>query len=158
MKINYFKSTFNISQPLSEPPWNEKVPRWYQLDGPALALCQLFFEHDFHFNYLLLASPTSSNETEREFVLTGAQRAQKFVHTLPNIRASMALQVVNKVTPFLCFTGGTKSLENALKEFYSLNLENKQPALVCTHKVSTAGGNKLYEAWGIVKSREERPV
>lgn len=132
-----------MTQPLEEPPWSSKVSRWYQLDGPALALCQLFHENKFDFDYMILASPEGSNQTDRDFVQTGAQRAQKFVHTLPNIRASMALQLLDEPCRFICFMEGAKTLEKALKELYALDLENQRPALVSVYEV----GPGEYKAW-----------
>ena len=143
MKISFHRTQYRMTHPLEEPAWSSQVNRWYQLDGPALALCQLFFEHKLDFNHLVLASPEGCNETDRDFAQTGAQRAQKFVHTLPNIRASMALQLREEPCPFICFMEGAKTLEKALKEFYALALENQRPALVSVYKL----GPNEYEAW-----------
>lgn len=147
MKIRFNRIRFEMTRPLTEPSWSGKVSRWYQLDGPALALTDLIVESDFHFDSLILASPQSCNETDREFITSGASRAQKFVHTLPNIRASMALQAIGKVCPVYCLFNGSDTLQAALEEWFAQRKEGKSPALVMVKPVEANGKTPIYEAW-----------
>ena len=120
MKVSLHQIQLTMESPLPPPSWSEKVPRWYQLDNSAFVLSQLFYEAKFQFDYLVLACPGASNSTDLEFVRSGASRAQKFVHTLPNIRAAMALQVDSQVCRFTCLQNGSQTIGAGFNEFTQL--------------------------------------
>ncbi len=133
MRVNIEHETFVFSQPLEEPTWSRQVPRWYQLDGAAMALADMFSRKPRDMDFLILASPLASNFTDWEFAQSGAQHAQKFVHTLPNIRASMALMAANHTCDCLCLQKGPKTEAAALTEFFSASQFKSRPALALMH-------------------------
>ncbi|MEM7645904.1 MAG: hypothetical protein AAF203_03240, partial [Pseudomonadota bacterium] len=98
-------------------------------DGAAFALSSLFWQSKASFDFLILASQNASNETDQDFAQTGASRPQKFVHTLPNVRASMALQAIEKVSEFLCLDNGEQTLSSAFEELLFRSQEGYKPAL-----------------------------
>jgi hypothetical protein len=86
-----------LSFPAKEPPsWSAKVERWYQLDAYAYLLPEAFarWELSSRPSSMLLACGGASNLTDHAFATSGAQSPTKFVHTLPNIRASSLLAVM----------------------------------------------------------------
>ncbi len=129
MRVQLIENKVLWNPPMAEPDWSSKVSRWYQLDGEAFALTESLFQNPVDFDHLVLASPMASNSTDRSFVQTGASRAQKFVHTIPNIRASMALQALERVSRFTCLQKGTQTIPSAIEEFYHLANEGERPAL-----------------------------
>ncbi len=149
MRVNCAFLDFEFATPMAEPQWSDKLPRWYQLDGAAFALTELLVQNPMDFDYLIVASPQASNLTDWEFAQSGASRAQKFVHTLPNIRASMALQALGKISPFTCLQKGEETLSAALTEFNEIKQETQRPALVCVELYSqpqTAHQPQIYRA------------
>ena len=156
MKLQFHKKSFQIKNPMDIPSWAEKVPRWYQLDGFALALTDLMAEKKLDFDHMILISPKASNYTDLDFIQTGAHKAQKFVHTLPNIRASMALQALEKVCPFICIIG---SSTEGLEEFQALRKDGKRPLLACVEGPNLdASAEKLqtYTAWILAPDGPDR--
>ena len=112
------------------PEWSTKVERWYQLDAYAFGLCEAFFHlPNKDFNSLILASPEASNETDFHFSHHSIASPQKFVHTLPNVRASVGLQAIGKKSPLICMQNSPYSMSSALKEFDSQMEEGKIPLL-----------------------------
>ncbi len=101
------------------PVWSDKVDRWYQLDAAAFGLlelvthkCQSWKKPDL----ILGASPGGSNDTDRAFVQGSAFRPAKFVHTLPNIRISVVLQLMSWQVPVICLQNDPDTVETALVE------------------------------------------
>ena len=156
MRTQFHKINYQMTQPLTEPTWSSKVDRWYQLDGPALALSELISSCGFEFDSLILACPESCNQTDLEFVQTGAARAQKFVHTLPNIRASMALQSIGKTCPVFCLLAGPKTIEEGLVEWTAQRSEGLSPALAVIEALDVTHKNPSYEAWILVAGPAKR--
>lgn len=101
----------------SEPVWAPKVDRWYQLDAPAFCLTELAWQlKDVaeRPQALILACEGASNQSDFLFSSTGATSAQKFSHTLPNVRASAVLQAIGWSGPVLCFQKDPFTLASAL--------------------------------------------
>lgn len=135
------------------PDWAEKVPRWYQLDEPAYFLTELFQATNPEPENLVLSSPMSSNQTDIRFVLGGCESAQKFVHTLPNIRASMALQSLNQFCGFTCLPG---DMIAGLEEFYFLSQEGQKASWASVHPlVDDSSLQKWTSYQGILISSDE---
>jgi hypothetical protein len=123
--------TFQFSFPApNEPTWANLVDRWYQLDAYSYGLAEVYSRNPDQFgphpDFVILASPRASNETDREFVLSGASSAGKFVHTLPNIRVSPLFQVMNYAGPVLCLQNDPHTYETALTEANYLLSEFKR--------------------------------
>lgn len=112
------------------PAWHLKVDRWYQLDGAAYGLVDAYFSclpkllcrPDFIF----LASPSASNQTDFEFVESGAISPSLFVHTLPNIRSAPLLQAMEWAGPLLCLQMGCQTLISACVEAAQMALNSQQ--------------------------------
>ncbi len=129
MRVDIEQLDFTFSPPLQEPSWSPQVPRWYQLDGAAFALAELFARKTRNMDLLIMASPLASNLTDWEFVQSGCQHAQKFVHTLPNVRASMALKAAEHNCFSLCLQKGPETRDVALREFFYSSQFQSVPAL-----------------------------
>jgi hypothetical protein len=102
-----------------EPSWKHLVDRWYQLDAFAYGLADAasrWQEKTRRPGLLILASPGASNESDFRFASTGASSPSKFVHTLPNVRASSLCQVMNWTGPLLCLQNDPHTCQTALKE------------------------------------------
>lgn len=103
-----------------EPAWAAKVDRWYQLDAFAYGLSQAWWQLQTELSarpsFILLASPGASNETDWNFARGGATSPSKFVHTLPNVRASALCQVMDWAGPMLCLQNDPETLESAIAE------------------------------------------
>lgn len=117
--------SFDYHFPAKEPPaWASRVERWYQLDAAAFGLPHAF--HHWHSSgliegppeFLILASPDGSNQTDYDFALalkaSGAPSPSKFVHTLPNSRSSALLQVMNHGGPMICVQNDPATLISGL--------------------------------------------
>lgn len=153
MKIQVHQVKIPWPLPMNEPKWSVKVPRWYQLDGSAFVLCELFHRFPEEFDELIVASPLASNHTDWDFVQGGCQRAQKFVHTLPNVRASMALQVLDRVCPVICLQNGQQTLFSGFLEFFERSQEKRSPALAFVDAIESKDGlGCFFQASLIVKS------
>jgi len=103
------------------PKWAQKIKRWNQLDGAAFTLAEV--SHPLKKEILgtelvVLSSSLSSIQTDHEFYRSPS--AAKFVHTLPNVRATALLQVCELEVPVLSMENGQHSLFNALEEAISL--------------------------------------
>jgi hypothetical protein len=125
--MTFFLQSFQseIPYPAKETPaWAAKSDRWYQLDAPAYSLAQAFdlMKADLGVkpDFLILASPRASNLTDRDFAASGASSPSKFVHTLPNIRASSLLQVMEWAGPMLCVQNDPQTIVSALEEAFVL--------------------------------------
>lgn len=125
MKFWIRAHSIEIPFPAKEAPtWASKSDRWYQLDQPGYSFPQAYTLLKEilgpHPEYLVLASPKASNQTDRDFVTTGASSPSKFVHTLPNIRAVSLLQAMEWAGPMLCVQSDPRTLlaglETALLE------------------------------------------
>ena len=157
MRVTIEQEDFCFSPPLTEPLWSSKVPRWYQLDGPAFALTELFFQQRRDMDLLILASPMASNLTDFEFVQSGAIHAQKFVHTLPNIRASMALKAVDHACDCLCLQNGPKTRESAFIEFISSAQFKARPSLAVVDllEIDECGQNRQVYRTTLISASED---
>jgi hypothetical protein len=127
-----------------EPSWSKQVDRWYQLDASAFGLAQFYSLHQDTLgkkpNLILLASPGASNDTDFDFASTGATSPAKFVHTLPNIRVSPLLQVMNHAVPVICIQNDPNSFETALIEAKFL-----LPEFKCIWIFSVRGNSVIFE-------------
>lgn len=105
--------------PAKEPPaWHQRVERWYQLDSAAFGLCEIYARSKLSEmarpEMLFLASPGGCSRTDIAFVRHGAAAPAKFVHTLPNVRGSVLLQLMNWQGPMLCIQEDPNTIESAL--------------------------------------------
>ncbi len=149
MRVKIEQLDLTFSPPLQEPTWSQRVPRWYQLDGAAFALAELFARNPRSMDYLIVASPLASNLTDWEFAQSGCQHAQKFVHTLPNVRASMALKAAEHSCSSLCLQKGPKTRDVALAEFFSCSQFQSRPALAMVDLLEfdeTAQNRQVYRS------------
>jgi hypothetical protein len=121
---SYQALEFSFPVPI-EPLWSKQVERWYQMDAPSYGLCQLWTEFPTteRPEALVLASPGGCNSADRQFVVQQATSPAKFVYTLPNIRASALLQLMNWQGPMLCVQDGTQTVVSALREACLLNAQ-----------------------------------
>lgn len=100
-----------------EPAWSRKVDRWYQLDRPAFSLTQLAWDLKEIATPpvgILLACEGASNATDQSFAAHGACSAQRFSHTLPNVRGSCILQAIDWHGPLICLQKDPSTLATAL--------------------------------------------
>jgi hypothetical protein len=94
------------------------VDRWYQLDAYAYLLPAAFAELDIPTrpSSMLLACAGASNMADHAFVQTGAISPAKFVHTLPNIRSSSLLAVMQWNGPIFTLQRDPFTLSIAFRE------------------------------------------
>lgn len=121
MKLDMISHEFQFTFPSVETPsWAAKVDRWYQLDAYAFGITQAYAvlrsELKTRPDFIFLASPGSSNETDHLFTSTGAASPSKFVHTLPNSRSASLLQVMEWTGPLLCLQSDPNTKEAAIEE------------------------------------------
>lgn len=120
MRIEEQTLSFDFTYPApSQPAWAPKVERWYQLDSPSYGFCEFYFSklrESGKPSILFLASSEGSLPTDRAFAETGALSPAKFVHTLPNVRASSLCQTMEWFGPVLCIQNGEASFERAVDE------------------------------------------
>lgn len=118
--IRFNWHSFSFVHPTGrEPAWKAKVPRWSQLDAAAYGLAEAFTSWNGQLQrpqLIVLASPGASNETDRRFTKSGASSPSLFVHTLPNIRCSPLLQVMEWSGPVLCIQNDPATITTALIE------------------------------------------
>lgn len=112
------------SLPTTPPEWAPLVERWYQLDAPSYLLCQTYWESKNRLGsppeLILLNSPQSSFATDKGFCQSLSP--SKFVHTLPNVRSSAFLQVIEWRGPLFSFVD-----EKAKILKYAEHVLNKTP-------------------------------
>lgn len=110
----------SIQRPLAQPEWAKLVPRWYQLDAPAMALAETYWKFRTSLGdspyTLILASPEGSNDTDRTFARALVPSPAKFVHTLANVRIAPMLQLMNWHGPVYCLQKDPFTLTSALCE------------------------------------------
>ncbi len=108
----------------NEPEWSSSVERWYQLDAAAYGLAQIYWQYRSELSeqpdFLILASPGASNQTDYQFAHTGAMSPAKFVHTLPSVRGTSLLQIMNWKGPLLCLQRDPETWLMGLEEAESL--------------------------------------
>ncbi len=104
--------------------WQERVERWYQLDDAAKILCETYWQKREELganpDWLILASPGASNQTDHKFVSAPTPSPATFVHTLPNIRGAPLLQLMQWTGPVLCIQKDPNTLTSALAEAMAL--------------------------------------
>ena len=103
--------------PVSEPSWHALVDRWYQLDAPAYGLCEAVMHWKGEWKVpdrMIFASPGASNVSDLDFVRSGTTSPAKFVHTLPNVRASALAQVMEWNGPTVCLQRDPMTFLSAL--------------------------------------------
>lgn len=116
MKPYYYSVPFPLTEP---PPGAEGVNRWYQLDAAALSLVEWWCRAGQSLpqpKAIFLASPHASNESDGDFLKSGLSSPQKFVHTLPNVRATSLVQAMHWQGPVLCLQKDPYTWATALKE------------------------------------------
>ncbi len=125
--LNYYGFNFIHPAP-TEPAWKDKISRWSQLDFASYGLIEAYLTWVASVtrpNFMILASPGASNETDRKFALGGGSSPSLFVHTLPNIRCSPLCQVMEWSGPVLCIQKDPYTFISGVREGYSLlNSEN----------------------------------
>lgn len=133
--LDYFEFSF----PQTEiPSWSDKVERWYQLDAFAFGAVQALERNSsISFDELFLASPAASTETDFHYVRSGTFSPQKFVHTLPNVRSSAALQFLGWEGPVFCIQNGPKTLETGIKELMLSVNSGGKPLLMSLFKLDS---------------------
>ncbi|MBI3556414.1 MAG: hypothetical protein HY074_09145 [Deltaproteobacteria bacterium] len=140
----------------NEPVWAAKVDRWYQLDACAYGLSQAWWQLKESLGprpaFLILASPGASNETDLAFARSGAISPSKFVHTLPNVRASALCQVMDWAGPMLCLQNGSRTLLGGIREGAGL-LSPQWPRIWVMSMTSDGAGH--YETHVFVLSADE---
>lgn len=110
-----------VAFPAKDPPaWASRVERWVQLDPFAFLLPEAFSRWSGNLPSrparMLLSGFGASNLTDSAFALAGAVSPTKFVHTLPNIRASALLAVMGWRGPVLSLHRDPCTLAAALRE------------------------------------------
>jgi len=146
MKLAHFH--VEIPYPPKEPPsWAGKVERWYQLDTFAFCLPEAFVRLALSSRpaSMLLACGGASNLTDRAFVQGGAVSPTKFVHTLPNIRSSSLLSVMEWQGPLLSVHRDPFTLAFALREACSRAQKSAESWVWC---VDAQGSVDLF-AFGV---------
>lgn len=117
MKLAYHHA--KVAYPAKEPPsWAPLVERWYQLDPYAYLLPEAFTRFGLGPRpaSMLLASAGASSLTDHAFAAGGAVGPTKFVHTLPNIRASSLLSVMRWGGPVISLHRDPFTLAFAFRE------------------------------------------
>jgi hypothetical protein len=98
VNLRFFHAAIPYPAP-EAPTWAGCVERWYQLDPFAYLLPEAFTRLEKQLektrpSLQFLACSGASNLTDAAFVKSQASSPTKFVHTLPNIRASSLLSVM----------------------------------------------------------------
>jgi hypothetical protein len=119
--------------PVSEEPiWRNRVDRWYQLDAAAFGLCEVYSRSEAEPksgdrpDLMILASPGSSNLADWNYARVSPASPSKFVHTLPNVRASGLLQLMGWSGPVLCLQNDPHTIARAIREARFLLVESRQ--------------------------------
>lgn len=116
--LKYFRHPYSFPRS-SPPPWAEKVDRWHQLDAYSFGMIDAYtrFQESLERpDLILLASPSASNDADRQFVLSKAKSPVKMVHTLPNVRSSSLVNFMGWGGPVLCLQKDPQTLLTALVE------------------------------------------
>jgi len=116
--FKYFRHSY-LFPASSAPSWAQKVDRWHQLDAYSFGMIDAYASHHGELatpDLILLASPSASNDIDRQFVLSGAKSPLKMVHTLPNIRCSPLVKFMRWGGPVLCLQKDPQTLLTALLE------------------------------------------
>ena len=116
--LKYFHHPYSF--PRSSPPsWAEKVDRWHQLDAYSFGMIDAYarFQDSLETpELILLASPSASNDADRQFVLSKGKSPAKMVHTLPNVRSSSLVKFMGWGGPVLCLQKDPQTLLTAIVE------------------------------------------
>jgi hypothetical protein len=116
--LKYFHHPYSF--PRSSPPsWAEKVDRWHQLDAYSFGLIDAYAHLQDRLEapeFILLASPSASNDADQAFVLSKAKSPAKMVHTLPNVRSSSLVKFMGWGGPVLCLQKDPQTLLTAIVE------------------------------------------
>ncbi len=109
---------------LGEPAWSERIDRWNQLDEISYCFCEALHRWQLLREFpepdvILLASPGASNIADQDFAAGGAMSPAKFVFTLPNIAASVILQMLEKTGKVYCLQQGEETLIRAQREAHT---------------------------------------
>jgi len=130
----------SLSFPLTHLPKGiEQVDHYNQLDPASLTIAQLWASRPEELgrpDAILLASPHASNESDYNFVKSGFQSPQKFVHTLPSVRIAPLCQLMGWQGPVLCVQKDPFTFSSALQETLPLFGEWKRIWVVGLLKVS----------------------
>lgn len=118
MKLRLHSDTI-IFPATHEPAWAPKVDHWHQLDAPAFCLTEFMWRRREQLERpvaIFLACEGASNPSDFLFASQGAGSAKKFSHTLPNVRASSLLQVLEWHGHVLCFQNDPLTLHATLEQ------------------------------------------
>lgn len=145
MKIAFEKIEFPLSGP---PAGAEIIDRWYQLDPPAAAIVDFWSRARLNDrprpHTIVLASPHGCNGSDEQFQKSGLSSPQKFVHTLPNVRATPLCQLLGWQGPLLCVQKDPNTFAAGLELAVELIHGKSQPVWVL-------GVNRLSEsAYGVM--------
>jgi hypothetical protein len=105
----------------AEPTWSKKIERWHQLDEISYCFCEAVSQWNYCSEFprpetIIFSTPGASNLSDLEFVETGALSPAKFVYTLPNICASVVLQLLAFKGQVLFLHQGSTTEEFSLSE------------------------------------------
>lgn len=129
VEFGYYYWDFTFPSP-SEPEWASFSDRWYQLDAPCFGLMDGYYNLQKRFptppHQIILASPLASNETDLSFFESGQKSPSKFIHTLPNIRASTLCEYLGWKGPLLCIQNDPITLIQGLFESHQFFIHNKK--------------------------------
>jgi hypothetical protein len=125
------------------PEWSIEVERWYQLDGAAAALAELYWRERpalsaAHPAWIFLASPGASNLTDAQFT-RGAPSPAKFVHTLPNVRVAPLLALMKWSGPVFCAQRDPRTVLTALSEAFALSKSSAEPVWIVSAGATDQG-------------------
>jgi hypothetical protein len=105
VKVSYQKIIFDVFPPAAPPVGAERVHRWYQLDAASRALLEWWSKARETIAppaAIFLASPGGCDESDGDFGKSRFTSPQKFVHTLPSVRVTPLLQVMDWAGPVIC--------------------------------------------------------
>jgi hypothetical protein len=124
------QKTFSLTlddKNLPEPLWKDDVERWYQIDGPAYGLCEMFWQNKSDLETkpqaVLLNSPEASYKTDLAFCKTLSP--SKFVHTLPNVRSSSLFQLMKWSGPLYSFVRPSTEILEEAKNFLKAGIYDR---------------------------------
>lgn len=171
-RIHEFASTRAAGE--APPQWASQVSRWSQLDSAAYGVTDAVFHWKNTLarpDLIVLASPGASNETDRRFALGGASSPSLFVHTLPNIRCSPCLQVMEWSGPVLCVQNDPTTFVAGVREGFALlndelpviwviavesRLSDSHGVYLVELKVSGDGSHQIFEAPGLPSEMKDK--
>lgn len=124
--LDHYHHDFHFP-PSNEPAWAGNISRWHQMDAASFGLTDAFLSFKNKMgrpSLIILASPLASNESDFNFVQTGAINPTKMIHTLPNVRVHSLLNLLEWSGPTLCIQKDPQSIQAGLAEAFSFVSKN----------------------------------